>query len=75
MAEAYGLNQPMEWAPVFWALMLKPDLMEQFVAEFVAILPLQPSMLQELARFVFYQELRISVQYSKVVSEVYFLWM
>ncbi|KAJ3701358.1 hypothetical protein LUZ61_005063 [Rhynchospora tenuis] len=51
VAEAYGLNQPMEWAPVFWALMLKPDLIEQFVAEFVAVLPLQPSMLHELARF------------------------
>ncbi|XP_078164792.1 spatacsin carboxy-terminus protein isoform X3 [Carex rostrata] len=51
VAEAYGLNQPMEWAPVFWTLMLKPDLLEQFVADFVAVLPLQPSMLHELARF------------------------
>lgn len=58
VAEAYGLNQPMEWAPVFWTLMLKPDLLEQFVAEFVAVLPLQPSMLHELARFVFYKELK-----------------
>ncbi|OAY85463.1 hypothetical protein ACMD2_04105, partial [Ananas comosus] len=51
VAEAYGLNQPSEWAPVFWNQMLKPDLIERFVAEFVAVLPLQPSMLLELARF------------------------
>ena len=31
--------------------MLKPEIMEEFVAEFVAVLPLQPSMLAELARF------------------------
>lgn len=51
VAEAYGLNQPSEWALVMWNQMLKPDLIEQFVAEFVAVLPLQPSMLAELARF------------------------
>ncbi|KAL6848044.1 hypothetical protein ACP4OV_022172 [Aristida adscensionis] len=51
VAEAYSINQPMEWAPVFWNQMLKPDLIEQFVAEFVSVLPLQPPMLLELARF------------------------
>lgn len=51
VAEAYGLNQPSEWALVLWNQMLKPELTEQFVAEFVAVLPLQPSMLAELARF------------------------
>ncbi|XXG85857.1 hypothetical protein AAC387_Pa11g0871 [Persea americana] len=51
VAEAYGLNQPSEWALVLWNQMLKPDLTEQFVAEFVSVLPLQPSMLGELARF------------------------
>ncbi|RZC55256.1 hypothetical protein C5167_014133 [Papaver somniferum] len=51
VAEAYGLNQPGEWALVLWNQMLKPDLTEQFVSEFVAVLPLQPSMLVELARF------------------------
>ncbi|CAA6664133.1 unnamed protein product [Spirodela intermedia] len=28
-----------EWAPVLWNRMLRPDLIEQFVAEFVAVLP------------------------------------
>lgn len=51
VAEAYDLNQPSEWAPVLWNLMLKPDLIEEFVAEFVTVLTLQPSMLLELARF------------------------
>ncbi|XP_059307984.1 uncharacterized protein LOC132059394 [Lycium ferocissimum] len=51
VAEAYGLNQPGEWALVLWNQMLRPDLVEQFVAEFVAVFPLQPSMLLELARF------------------------
>lgn len=51
VAEAYNLNHPGEWAPVLWNQMLKPDLIEQFVAEFVVVLPLQPSMLLELARF------------------------
>ncbi|KAM7517827.1 hypothetical protein LguiB_016789 [Lonicera macranthoides] len=51
VAEAYSLNQPSEWALVLWNQMLKPELTEQFVAEFVAVLPLQPSMLAELARF------------------------
>ncbi|KAG8053146.1 hypothetical protein GUJ93_ZPchr0001g29494 [Zizania palustris] len=51
VAEAYNINQPMEWAPVFWNQMLKPDLIEQFVAEFVLVLPQQPPMLLELARF------------------------
>ncbi|KAF3534393.1 hypothetical protein DY000_02036196 [Brassica cretica] len=51
VAEAYGLNQPSEWALVLWNLMLKPELAEEFVAEFVAVLPLQASMLLELARF------------------------
>ncbi|XP_028755143.1 uncharacterized protein LOC114714558 isoform X1 [Neltuma alba] len=51
VAEAYGLNQPGEWALVLWNQMLKPEVMEEFVAEFVAVLPLPPSMLTELARF------------------------
>lgn len=51
IAEAYGLNQPIEWAPVLWNQMLRPDLLEEFVTEFVLVLPLHPSMLLELARF------------------------
>ncbi|KAL5555832.1 hypothetical protein UlMin_038068 [Ulmus minor] len=51
VAEAYGLNQPSEWALVLWNQMLKPELLEEFVAEFVAVLPLQPTMLIELAKF------------------------
>lgn len=51
VAEAYGLNQPSEWVLVLWDLMLRPDLIEQFVAEFVCVLPLHPSMLLELAKF------------------------
>ncbi|KAK7399453.1 hypothetical protein VNO78_10635 [Psophocarpus tetragonolobus] len=51
VAEAYNLNQPSEWALVLWNQMLKPEVMEEFVAEFVAVLPLQPSMLTDLARF------------------------
>lgn len=51
VAEAYGLNQPSEWVLVLWDLMLRSDLIEQFVAEFVCVLPLHPSMLLELAKF------------------------
>ncbi|KAH9669492.1 Spatacsin C domain-containing protein [Citrus sinensis] len=51
VAEAYGLNQPSEWALVLWNQMLNPERTEEFVAEFVAVLPLQPSMLGELAKF------------------------
>uniref|UniRef100_A0A7N0TN62 Spatacsin C-terminal domain-containing protein n=1 Tax=Kalanchoe fedtschenkoi TaxID=63787 RepID=A0A7N0TN62_KALFE len=51
VAEAYGVNQPGEWTPLFWNLMLKPELLEQFVNEFVAVLPLQPSTLFDLAKF------------------------
>lgn len=51
VAEAYGLNHPSEWAPVLWSKMLNPELMEEFVAEFVAVLPLHPSMLIEIARY------------------------
>ncbi|KAK9064048.1 hypothetical protein SSX86_017920 [Deinandra increscens subsp. villosa] len=51
VAEAYGLNQPGEWALVLWNQMLKPELTEQFVAEFVAVLPLHHTMLAEIARF------------------------
>ncbi|KAH0685080.1 hypothetical protein KY289_022832 [Solanum tuberosum] len=51
VAEAYGLNQPGEWALVLWDQMLRPELIERFMAEFVSVLPLQPSMLLELARF------------------------
>ncbi|XP_072998646.1 uncharacterized protein [Typha latifolia] len=51
VAEAYNLNQPNEWAPVLWNQMLRPDLIEQFVAEFVVVVPLQPSTLLEVARF------------------------
>ena len=51
VAEAYALNQPSEWALVLWNQMLKPDLLEDFVAEFVAVLPLHPAMLTDLAKF------------------------
>lgn len=51
VAEAYNLNQPSEWALVLWEQMLNPEQIEEFVADFVAVLPLQPSMLNELARF------------------------
>ncbi|KAI9108709.1 hypothetical protein K1719_020356 [Acacia pycnantha] len=51
VAEAYGLNQPGEWALVLWNQMLKPEVLEEFVAEFVSVLPLPPSMLNDLARF------------------------
>jgi len=51
VAEAYKLNQPSEWTPVLWNQMLKPDLAEQYIAEFVAVLPLQHSTLIELATF------------------------
>ncbi|KAI5384322.1 uncharacterized protein LOC127105709 isoform X1 [Lathyrus oleraceus] len=51
VAEAYNLNQPSEWALVLWNQMLKPEVMEEFVAEFVGVLPLQPSMLTDLAKF------------------------
>lgn len=50
VAEAYNLNHPSEWVPVLWNQMSKPELLEQFVAEFVAVLPLQPPMLVELAK-------------------------
>ncbi|KAM6563640.1 hypothetical protein CsatB_023638 [Cannabis sativa] len=50
VAEAYGLNQPSEWALVLWNQMFKPELLE-FVAEFVAVLPLQSAMLTDLAKF------------------------
>ncbi|KAF9603991.1 hypothetical protein IFM89_039345 [Coptis chinensis] len=51
VAEAYNLNQPSEWALVLWNQMLKPELTEQFVAEFVAVLPLHQSMLADVAKF------------------------
>ncbi|KAK4767669.1 hypothetical protein SAY86_015419 [Trapa natans] len=51
VAEAYNLNQPSEWAPVLWNQMMNPELIEEFVADFVAVLPLQPSMLSELTKF------------------------
>ncbi|XP_021728108.1 uncharacterized protein LOC110695197 isoform X1 [Chenopodium quinoa] len=51
VAEAYKINQPSEWTPVLWTQMLKPEVVEQFVAEFVAVLPLQNSVLIELAKF------------------------
>ena len=51
VAEGYNLNWPSEWALVLWNQMLKPELTEQFVAEFVAVLPLHPSMLTDLAKF------------------------
>lgn len=50
VAEAYKLNQPSEWTPVLWTQMLKPEMAEQFISEFVAVLPLQHSMLIELAK-------------------------
>lgn len=51
VAEAYNLNWASEWALVLWNQMLKPELTEKFVAEFVAVLPLQPSMLVDLSKF------------------------
>ncbi|XP_056696690.1 uncharacterized protein [Spinacia oleracea] len=51
VAEAYNINQPSEWTPVLWNQMLKPEIVEQFVAEFVAVLPLQNFVLVELAKF------------------------
>ncbi|XP_074295549.1 uncharacterized protein LOC141623336 [Silene latifolia] len=51
VAEAYNLNQPSEWTPVLWNQMLKPEVAEQFVAEFVAVLPLHHTTLIELAKF------------------------
>lgn len=51
VAEAYGLNQPGEWVPVLWNQMLRPGWIDLFLGEFVATLPLPPSMLMELARF------------------------
>ncbi|XP_023518582.1 uncharacterized protein LOC111782046 isoform X2 [Cucurbita pepo subsp. pepo] len=51
VAEAYDLDQPSEWALVIWNQMLKPDILEDFVAEFVTVLPLHPSMLGDIARF------------------------
>lgn len=51
VAEGYNLNWPSEWALVLWNQMLKPELTEEFVAEFVAVLPLHPSMLTDLAKF------------------------
>eukprot|EP01018_Ginkgo_biloba_P020370 Gb_30364 [translate_table: standard] len=51
VAEAYSLNQPGEWVPVLWNQMLRPDLIDQFLTEFVSVLPLPATMLMELARF------------------------
>ncbi|KAK6924171.1 Spatacsin, C-terminal domain [Dillenia turbinata] len=51
VAEAYCLNQPSEWVLVLWNQMLKPELIEQFVDEFVAVLPLHASTLIDVARF------------------------
>lgn len=51
VAEAYDLDQPSEWALVIWNQMLKPEILEEFVAEFVTVLPLHPSMLADIARF------------------------
>ncbi|CAN6442246.1 unnamed protein product [Victoria cruziana] len=51
VAEAYGLKEPGEWVLVLWDQMLKPDLIEEFMTEFVSTLPLPSSMLIELARF------------------------
>ncbi|GLJ32063.1 hypothetical protein SUGI_0645700 [Cryptomeria japonica] len=51
VAEAYNLNQSGEWVPVLWNQMLRSDLIDQFLAEFVAALPLPPNAFMELARF------------------------
>ena len=51
MAEAYNLNQSGKWVLVLWNQMLWPDLIDQFLTEFVLLLPLPSSMLMELARF------------------------
>lgn len=51
VAEAYNLNQSGEWVLVLWNQMLCPDLIDQFLNEFVSVLQLPSSMLMELARF------------------------
>ncbi|KAG0619567.1 hypothetical protein M758_4G148600 [Ceratodon purpureus] len=51
VAEAYDLNQPAEWVPVLWNQMLQSGRIDQYLTEFVAVLPLPASMLMELARF------------------------
>ncbi|KAK6922909.1 Spatacsin, C-terminal domain [Dillenia turbinata] len=51
VAEAYCLNQPSAWALVLWNQMLKPELTEEFVVEFVVVLPLHPSTLTDVTRF------------------------
>lgn len=51
VAEAYNLNQSGEWVLVLWNQMLCPDLIDQFLTEFVLVLQLPSSMLLELARF------------------------
>ncbi|XP_022132627.1 protein DDB_G0268328 isoform X2 [Momordica charantia] len=51
VAEAYDLDQPSEWALVIWNQMFKPEILEEFVAEFVCVFPLHPSMLNDIARF------------------------
>lgn len=38
MAEAYNLNQSREWVLVLWNQMLCPDLIDQFLTEFVSVL-------------------------------------
>ena len=51
VAEAYNLNQSGKWVLVLWNQMLWPDLIDQFLTEFVSVLPLPSSMLMELAHF------------------------
>lgn len=51
VAEAYDLNQPAEWVPVLWNQMLQSSRIDEFLDEFVAVLPIPATMLMELARF------------------------
>lgn len=51
VAEAYDLNQSTEWVPVLWNQMLQSSRIDQFLNDFVDILPLPATMLLELARF------------------------
>lgn len=66
VAEAYKLNHPSEWTPVLWDQMLKP-IAEEYIAEFVAVLPLQPSTLIELAN-LYKREIQARGDQSHITS-------
>ena len=51
VAEAYDLNQSAEWVPVLWNQILQSSRIDQFLNDFVAVLPIAATMLMELARF------------------------